>query len=273
MKLIHWLMMFVVLSSVACTENVRNDEEPARELRLDEVEKLAAGDNTQDPLLQPKGNQASSVNTRLGIEYMRQGRNEVALKKLLKALSQDDRNSETHNALGVLYERLGRLESAERHFQSALRIAPGDSSAHNNFGTYLCRQKRISEAEQHFVRAVTNPLYETPELAYTNAGNCFRRDEQLEKAELYLQKALRSNAKFAPALYHLGELRFHQQRYLEVRDLLADYEKIAPHTPQTLDLAIRTEHALGDKDAQASYEVKLRGQFPDSQEAQNLSRH
>ncbi len=219
----------------------------------------------------PEPEQASAVNTQLGIEYMRQGRNDIALKKLLKALEQDDRNAETHNALGVLYERLGRLENAEHHYVTALRIAPGDSSAHNNFGNYLCRQQRIGEAEQQFVKAVTNPLYNTPELAYTNAGNCFIRDNQLEKADLYLQKALRANAQFAPALYQQAELRFRQKNYMEVRELLRRYEGLAQHTPQTLSLAVRNERALGDHDSEASYVLKLRAMYPDAEETKQLT--
>lgn len=273
MKGLRWFWLLPLVLA-GCGGNVQDDPISDRELALEEVEKLGPGSRpSHQDLLSPEGDEVSSINTRLGIAYMRQGRNEVALKKLLKAISQDDRNPQSHNALGVLYERLGRLDNAERHFQTALRIAPSDSSAHNNYGTFLCRQQRIGEAEQHFVRAVTNPLYETPELAYTNAGYCFRRDGQVEKSELYLHKALRANTRYAPALYHMAELRFQQQRYLEVRELLAQYRKLARQTPQTLDLAIRAERALGDQDRQASYALQLRSKFPDSPEARRLTRH
>ncbi len=35
----------------------------------------------------------------------------------------------------------------------------------------LCQQNRLDEAENTFLKAAANPLYESPEIAITNAGS------------------------------------------------------------------------------------------------------
>jgi type IV pilus assembly protein PilF len=45
---------------------------------------------------------------------------------------------------------------------------------------------------------------------------------------------------------------------------------VATDTPEVLLLAFRIERALGAKDAQATYALRLRGKFPQSGEAKQL---
>ena len=117
-------------------------------------------------------NRLASQYIRLGIGYMQEGRFELALSRLQRALELNPESAEAHDALGVLHERLGRYDLAQEHFENAIRLQPQLSAAHTNFGSFLCRQGRVEEAEQQFAAAVANPLYENPEIAYTNAGLC-----------------------------------------------------------------------------------------------------
>jgi type IV pilus assembly protein PilF len=48
------------------------------------------------------------------------------------------------------------------------------------------------------------------------------------------------------------------------------YFEVATDTPEVLLLAFRIERALGDKNAQATYALRLRGKFPQSAEARQL---
>jgi type IV pilus assembly protein PilF len=208
---------------------------------------------------------------KLGIEYMRLGRTDIALNKLQKALKSDPGYAETYNTLAVLYERLGMVDDAKQHYETALTLKPTGSDIHNNYGQFLCKQNQWKEAETHFNKALENQVYQTPEIPYTNAALCALKNQQNTVAESYLRKALEQNSKFPIALYQMGQLSYEQERYQQARDYLQRYLEVAEHTPQSLWLGIRIERIFNNRDTEASYALLLRRKFPDSQETQLLN--
>jgi len=218
---------------------------------------------------------AATINLQLGIAYMnRMNRNDnpTAMTRLKKAVRIDPNYADAHNALAVLYERLGQKELAEQEYQIALALKPEDSSIQNNYGQYLCKKGEHERAEQHFLLALDNPLYQQPEIPYTNAGMCAMRNNQLDKAENYFRKALTQNPNLAPTLFQIANVAYEKKRYQDARDYLTRYLATTKHNSQTLWLGIRIERALHNKDAEASYAMLLRSQFPDSEETQLLNR-
>ena len=213
----------------------------------------------------------AETHVKLGIGYMQQGKLDIALGKLQSALELNPNLASGHNAIAILYEQLGRLDTAEEHYQRAVSLAPQDSAAHNNYGTFLCGQRnKLDQAEQEFLKALENPLYTTPELAYENAGLCAQRKPDLVKAEQYFRKALELNSTLPVSLYQMGLISFEAGRYLPARAYLQRYSEVASHPPQSLWLGIRIERVLGDKNAEASYALSLKGNFRDSEEAKQL---
>jgi type IV pilus assembly protein PilF len=233
----------------------------------------AAQDNLPSYVL-PEENFAESdlskLNAQLGMEYMRQGKDEVALNKFLKSLSINPNNAEAHGGIAILYERLNDTERAGQHYAASVRLAPEDSSMRTNYGSFLCRQDQPEEADRQFSIALQNPLYPTPQVAYTNAGICAMRNSQWDKASEYLRKALEKVPNFPVALYQMGELYYNRGRYQEARAYIKRYLDVAPHTPQTLWLGIRIERKLGNRDAETAYAGMLRSNFPDARETQLL---
>jgi len=214
---------------------------------------------------------AADINLKLGIEYMRLGRTDIALNKLQKALELDPQYAETYNVLAVLYERLGLVDEAKQHYQTALTFKPKGSDIHNNYGQFLCQQNQWKEAEKHFLQALENPVYQKPEIPYTNAALCALKNHQNSIAETYLRKALGQNTKFPRALYQMAQISYEQENYQQSRDYLQRYLDIAEHTPQSLWLGIRIERKFNNQDTEASYSLLLRRKFPDSQETQLLN--
>ena len=210
------------------------------------------------------------INTQLGVGYLRQGNLELALAKLQKAVRLDPSLASAHNALALLYERLGKTELAGEQYAAAVRLDGDDSAAHNNYGQFLCKQGHTREAEEQFLAAVANPLYQTPYMAYSNAGVCARREPDLEKAETYLRKALTLAPRFAPALVEMAHLSVDRKEYLQGRAFLQRYLAEARPTPETLWLGIQIESNLGNQDAVASYSLLLKNNYPDSEEARQL---
>lgn len=211
-------------------------------------------------------------NMELGILYLRQGNKAVALEMLQKALSQDPDLADAHNAIAVLYESLGETDKADDHFKRALSLNPKDSQAHNNYGSFLCRNQRADEAEEHYLAAAGNPLYETPELSYVNAGSCAYKSKDIAKAEQYWRKALDANSKFPPALLQMARLSVNQKNYMSARAYLQRLHEVAKPSAESLWLGIQTERVLGDKNAAASYSMLLKNGFPNSPQAKQLPR-
>ena len=214
----------------------------------------------------------AALQTQLGVEYMREGNLELALKKLGKALEVSPGFVDALNAQGLLYARLGETDKAEASFRAALRQAPGNSFALNNYGQFLCQQKRYADGEARFLEAVKNPLYETPEVALTNAGLCALAAGKVDAAEGHLRAALERDPSIAPALFALAQISFDRRDYAGAQRYLGRFQQAAAMTPRALSLGIRIERALGNQDKVASYELSLRNQFPDSAEAAALAR-
>lgn len=214
----------------------------------------------------------AALNTQLAVEYMKDGDNELALRKLEKALSLAPDSPDAHNAMGLLRNRLGQHDEAETHFRAALRSDPGNSLALNNYGQFLCQQGRFEEGQARFIDAVKNPLYRTPEVALANAGLCALQAADTEKAEEHFRAALEKNPQLPIALLQMGQLSHDRGDFVAAQRYVARYQAVAPQTPRSLALGIRIERALGNKDQAASYELALRNRFPDSRETGQLLR-
>ena len=217
-----------------------------------------------------EASRAASVNVQLGAGYMREGKNELALSKLQRALDEDPKLPSAHYVIAILYERLRMFDKADAHYQRAVSLAPDDPEARNNYGTFLCGQNRLKDADEQFLAAVKNPLYKTPEFAYTNAGICALRVPDEAKAERYFRQAIEVNPQFGDALYQLAELNFNRQHYLPARAYLQRHLEVSPHSAAALWLGIRIERALGDKRAAADYAKLLKTNFPNSKETELL---
>ena len=218
---------------------------------------------------EPKKDPAE-VNAHLGIEYMRKGMYEPALEKFNKAIRQNPDQQLAQVSLGILYERLGEDDLAEQHYKKAYSINRKDPVTLNAYGQYLCRRGELEKADEMFRTAVKDPLYQMPELVYTNAGICARKRPDLQLAEKYFRSALQRNPKYQPALQEMARTTFAREQYLATRAYLQRLAGSASLTPEFLWIGVRTEAALGDKNAMASYALLLKNRFPEAEETQAL---
>jgi len=215
---------------------------------------------------------AAELNAQLGLRYMQQGKNDLALEKLNKARQYNDESVEAHHYLAELYRRLDEREKADEHYEIALDLEPENSSIHNNYGVFLCNAGRYDDAEEQFLEVVKNPVYNGRAATYENLGLCMREGGKNVRAEKYFRKALDINPKLPKSLAEMAELSFYTGKMLSARAYLQRYREVARHNPRTLWLGVRVERALGDEDAVASYGMLLKGSFPDSDEAEKYRR-
>ncbi len=219
---------------------------------------------------EPANSQVAFTNVNLGVEYMRQGHYETALDKFHRAIDADPDYALSYNVLGVLYQLLGDAESAEENFKHSLKLEPDNPSTLNNYGQFLCKQAREKEAEEYFLAATSNPFYETPEVAYANAGSCAYMHKHTDVALQYFDLSLEKNPNLPIALSQLAEINFDNGDFISARDYMQRYLKNASHTPKTLWLGIRIERYFNNLDRVASYSLLLRNQYPDTREAELL---
>ncbi len=214
---------------------------------------------------------ASKINVQLGIGYYRQNNLEMANEKLLKALDQDPKSSQAHFAYAVLQNRFLDKEKSEFHFRKAIELDPKNSEALNSFGAYLCNEGKIEESDRMFMQAVKNPLYKSPEVAYTNAAVCHLKAEtpQLDKAREYLQRALAARNNYLPALINIAELSFKEKNYELTQLYLNRYHLVTQPTARSLWLDIRIALEQGNSSRAAELADKLRTDFADSTEYQS----
>ncbi len=220
---------------------------------------------------QSESQKASSLNKQLGTVYLRQGNLALAKEKLERAEKYNPRDPEIHSVLALLYERLDITKEADEQWRMAVRLAPKEPQILNNYAVYLCRQGRTEEGVKRFLEAARNPLYRTPEAAYTNAGVCLRAAKRLDDASTTFQRALQIHPNYTEAVYQSADLDFERGRLAEGREQVDKYLTAFDATPELLMLGIRLNRALGDHMAEEKYVRRLRVEFPGSEQFRSLS--
>ena len=213
---------------------------------------------------------AAEVNTRLGVGYLERGQLQLAIEKLDTALRHDPQHTPAHLTLALIYEQLGDSRRAGQHYRQASRLAPNDGATQNAFAVHLCRQQQFREAERHFERAMNDPFYNTPELAYANAGACARRAGDAAQAEQHLRRALEIDPEFGDALYQLAELYFEKDEPFRARAFLQRYEGVSGLNAAALKLGYQIENGLNNRAQAHQYANRLEQDFPDSLQAREL---
>jgi type IV pilus assembly protein PilF len=238
-----------------------------RTVRPSEPGEGGATGNLGSPLVGPS---PADVYIELSGAYLQENNLNEAFKNARKAVIVDPRSSNAQYMLALVHQRLGQTDEADASFRKAIALDPRNPVALNAYGSFLCSRQKYDEADGYFRRALKNPLYSTPWLASHNAGSCREIAGDAAQAERDYRAALRANPRFAPSLLSMAEISFDSGNFLSARAYLQRYAEVAPHNAESLWLGVRTENQLGDKDQMASYGLKLRSRFPDSEQAKFL---
>jgi type IV pilus assembly protein PilF len=213
---------------------------------------------------------AAVANMNLGAGYLRQGRLELAIERLQRALEQNPRLADAHSTIAIAYDQLGSPEDAEDHYRRATQLEPANAAAANSYAVFLCRQDRWKDAEPYFKRAAENPRYDTPEIAFANAGVCALKAGDRAKAEESFRAALTKNPTFADALSNMLEISYQDKNYLQARAFLQRYLDARPATAQVLLICFNIERQLENRDGANRCAAQLREAFPGSPEVAQL---
>lgn len=214
----------------------------------------------------------AKLHTELASLYFQDGNMAVALEELRIAIAADATYAPAFNVRGLVHVYLREIPLAENDFKEALRLASNDPEINNNYGWFLCQIGREKESITFFMRALQNPLYQTPERAWLNAGQCSLKAGDIASADDYFQKALRFSPDNAQAMLQLANISYLRGDFNGAHTRLGEVLRRVEPNAEALWLALRIERRLGDRAAEASYASQLRRRFPASPEYQKLSK-
>lgn len=217
----------------------------------------------------PDPRSAARDRVAIAAEFIRQNKDDEALRYLQLALRSDPESAEAHNLMGVVMERDRNFKAADREFRKALRLRDKYSQAHNNYGSFLFRQGRYRAALKQFQAAADDITYAYRAQAFEGVARSAWMLGRKDLAEDALLRGLKIDPNLAGATLLGAELNFEKQNYDVARNLYRRFLQLTPNVPQSaqsLWLGIRLERRFGDKDALASYELALKRLYPESPE-------
>lgn len=224
--------------------------------------------------LDPQGSPAE-LYVRMAEAYYGRGQIDEAFRRANKAVEADDSYPRAHVWLAFLYEQIKQTDRAREHYQRALELGPNNPDVRYAYGSFLCRQRQYAEADAEFAQALSNPLYTTPWIAMTNAGNCAASAGNSAKAENYYKSALTARPNFGPAVVAMAELTSRRGDAKTARQYLERY--FGPgtvRTPETsysaLTVGIQVERKLGNRKRADEYERLLQTNFAQAPRTKDL---
>lgn len=141
---------------------------------------------------------------KLGVSYLAKEHLHKAFVEFQKAIKLNPEDKGSLNALGLISTKFKEYDEAISYYKSAILIDPNYSEAMNNLGVTYLEIENWDEAIKYFKMALRNPLYVTPEMAYSNMGYAFYKKGDYLDAMNTLKDALARYSDFPQPNYVLG---------------------------------------------------------------------
>lgn len=222
-------------------------------------------------LSQNEARNRAKIHTELASLYLEHNKLAIALDEIRIAVQSDKGYAPAYALRGLIHFQLRDTNAADEDFRQAIALAPNDPEIANNYGWYLCQTNRERLATRFFLNAAKNPLYTTPERAYTNAGACALKIGDSATAESLFHEAIQADAGAALARMHLAEINFLRGNIGVAQELIDNSLRgMSPPTAQALWLGMRIQYRAGNAEARGEYAAALRRLYPNSKEYQDF---
>jgi len=162
----------------------------------------------------------------LGVELVKKGQADEAIKLFQKSLAINPNFAVTHINFGLALAQKGRMDEAIAEYQKALAINPNSAAIHVKLGEALFQRNQMDEAIMHYQKALEiDPNFA---LAYNNLGLVFVQKGQVDDAIPQYQKALEIDPNFAMVHNNLGVAFFQNG---QVPEAVEQYQKALKSDP------------------------------------------
>jgi Tfp pilus assembly protein PilF len=138
----------------------------------------------------------------LGIAFSRQGKLDIAMRHLTRAIEIYPHDEEVHLIMGNLYTSLDKKEEAIAHYKEAIRINPNFARAYFNIGNVYASQRKTGEALASFSKAIQIDPQDAE--AHYNMGTVFFSQGKYDEAISHFREAIRIRPDYAKAHNNLG---------------------------------------------------------------------
>ena len=215
--------------------------------------------------------------TELGLVYLQQGNTVEAMPPLKRALDIDPRSPDVNAALAMLFQIEKNNEMAKKYFDKALQYSDGinQTRIRNNYAGFLFKTDRLMDACEQLRLASEDAFYDKRSQVFENLGVCYQRLGKNTDALKAYEQAINIDDTRMRALLEASYLQFERNNFFVSREYHASYQRmvryrIADNTPKSLWLGVQLSREKGDRNAEASYALKLRNLFPDSPENKSI---
>jgi len=176
-----------------------------------------------------KQRRGAEIHHDLGVEALRGGRAQEALREFDDALKLDPSFPEAHRGRGLVLDlAFGRLDDAEKEYRRALALRPEYPEAHNDLGQLLAKSGRREQAVAEFDAALKDLMYREPWVARCNRGLALwglgRREEGLGE----LRGCVAQSPRYCEGRRDLGQALLSDGRTREAIDQFTAYAEACP---------------------------------------------
>lgn len=209
----------------------------------------------------------AAVRMELAALHFGRGQYETALDEIKLALQAIPDLGPAFSLRGLVYASMGEVALAEESFARALQINLRDADTMHNRAWFLCQRDRHVEADRMFEQALATPQYRDAQRTLLAQGVCLARAGRLEDAERKLSRAYELDPTNPSTALNLSEVLYRRGDYERARFYIRRVnvrEELS--NAQTLWLALRVEHRLGNRGAADEFGRQLRNRFPQAAE-------
>ncbi|NRF68607.1 type IV pilus biogenesis/stability protein PilW [Aquincola sp. S2] len=215
----------------------------------------------------------AQVRLQLASAYYSQGQYDTALEEVRRSLASIPNHAPAYNLRGLIHAALGDERQAEESFQRALQINGRDADALHNYGWFLCQRQRFADAVGQFNQALAQPQYRDAPRTYAARGVCQARAGQWLEAEASLMRSYELDPANPGTALNLSDVLLRRGELTRARFYIGRVNAVPDNTnAQTLWLAARIEHKLGNPMGVREYGERMRARFPQAPELVLLDR-
>ncbi len=222
-----------------------------------------------EPIVKTQANRDEMAATRvsLGLGYLGMGDMSQAKLNLERAKGFSPNLVQVHTAFAHYYETVGEGKLAIESFEQALAIEADSADTLNNYGVFLCRQGDVAAAEVQLLKAIAVPSYLLVAQSYENLASCYLQNDDFEKSEMYLNKAIYHSPNRTATLLQMVRLQYAMADYKEGKKFLQRFERNTQRfTADSLALAYKLYWKLGQRRTASNYANMLVKMYPQSWE-------
>jgi type IV pilus assembly protein PilF len=199
--------------------------------------------------------------------YYAQGQFNTALDEIKRSLASNATFGPAYNLRGLILASLGDDAQADESFRRALQINPRDPDAMHNYGWFLCQRQRAPEAIVQFNQALTQPQYRDAPRTLAARGVCQARTGQWAEAEASLMRSYELDPTNPGTALNLSDVLLRRGELTRARFYIGRVNALpASSNAQTLWLAARIEHKMGNPIAARELGERIRARFPQAPE-------